>query len=185
MPASFYQVHLAPIFREHIFAERALRFDPRDAEYKRPWDAVLHACKVFAIQMKIQSIASKYGLTYQHGCGCNSHLSAIDVSGGAFEYELSPQKSQRWIRSFIWTMWYDTMSGRLPMIGSREHHRYFAGTDNFKVSRAPTQRCGSVYGQFNGHDMSMHSSTLCPILAIWCDKRIVDCRFDLNLQSTI
>ncbi|WP_226591046.1 hypothetical protein [Microseira wollei] len=48
---------------------------------------------------------------------------------------------------------FHTMSGRLPMIGSREHHRYFAGTDNFKVSRAPTQRCGSVYGQFNGHDI--------------------------------
>ncbi|GET38977.1 hypothetical protein [Microseira wollei] len=48
----------------------------------------------------------------------------------------------------------NTMSGRLPMIGSREHHRYFAETDNFKVSRAPTQRCGSVYGQFNGHDIS-------------------------------
>jgi hypothetical protein len=66
---------------------------------------VLHACKVFAIQMKIQSIASKYGFTYHHGCGCNSHLSAIDLSEGAFEYELSPQKRQRWIRSFIWTMW--------------------------------------------------------------------------------
>ncbi len=107
VPASFYQVHLAPIFRDCIFEERALRFDPRDAEYKRPWDAVLHACKVFAVQMKIQSIASKYGFTYHHGCGCNSHLSAIDVTGGAFEYELTSQKRQRWIRSFIWTIWYE------------------------------------------------------------------------------
>ncbi len=107
LPASFYHVHLAPIYRENIFEERALRFDPRDAEHKRPWDAVLHAGKVFAIEMKIQSIASKYGFTYQHGCGCNSHLSSIDIARGAFEYELSHQKRQRWIRSFIWTMWYE------------------------------------------------------------------------------
>ena len=107
LPASFYQVHLAPIYREHVFEERALRFDVRDREHKRSWDAVLHAGKVFAIQMKIQSIASKYGFTYQHGCGCNSHLSSIDISQGSFEYELSPQKRRRWINSFIWTMWYE------------------------------------------------------------------------------
>ncbi|WP_066424682.1 hypothetical protein [Anabaena sp. 4-3] len=107
LPASFYHVHLAPIYRDHIFEERALRFDKRDISHKRAWDAMLHACKVFAVQMKVQSIASKYGFTYQHGCGCNSHLSAIDVSGGAFEYELSPQKRDRWIRSFIWTAWYE------------------------------------------------------------------------------
>ncbi len=107
LPASFYHVHLAPIYRDHVFEERALRFDKRDIEHKRSWDAVLHAGKVFAIQMKVQSIASKYGFTYQHGCGCNSHLSSIDASRGAFEYELSPEKRQRWIRSFIWTAWYE------------------------------------------------------------------------------
>ncbi|MEA5502633.1 hypothetical protein VB735_05830 [Halotia wernerae UHCC 0503] len=107
MPASFYHVHLAPIYRDHVFEERALRFDKRDIEHKRSWDAILHAGKVFAIQMKIQSIASKYGFTYQHGCGCNSHLSAIDASQGSFEYELSQQKRERWIRSFIWTAWYE------------------------------------------------------------------------------
>jgi hypothetical protein len=107
LPASFYHVHLAPIYRDHVFEERALRFDPRDIEHKRAWDAVLHAGKVFAIQMKVQSIASQYGFTYQHGCGCNSHLSSIDVASGAFTYELSHQKRQRWIRSFIWTAWYE------------------------------------------------------------------------------
>ncbi|NJM71159.1 MAG: hypothetical protein HC862_13550 [Scytonema sp. RU_4_4] len=107
LPASFYQVHLAPIYRDSVFEERALRFDPRDKEHKRPWDAVLHAGKVFAVQMKIQSIASKYGLTYQHGCGCESHLSSIGVSQGAFDYEFNTQKRQRWIRSFIWTAWYE------------------------------------------------------------------------------
>ncbi|MDZ7966637.1 MAG: hypothetical protein RM368_16950 [Nostoc sp. DedSLP03] len=107
LPASFYHVHLAPIYRDHVFEERALRFDRRDIEHKRAWDAILHAGKVFAIQMKVQSIASKYGFTYQHGCGCNSHLSSIDVSCGAFEYELSFDKRQRWIRSFIWTAWYE------------------------------------------------------------------------------
>jgi hypothetical protein len=107
LPASFYHVHLAPIYRDHVFEERALRFDPRDREHKRSWDAALHACKVFAVQMKIQSIASKYGFTYQHGCGCESHLSSIDESRGAFEYELHAQKRQRWIRSFIWTAWYE------------------------------------------------------------------------------
>lgn len=107
LPASFYHVHLAPIYRDHVFEERALRFDPRDIEHKRSWDAVLHAGKVFAVQMKVQSIASKYGFTYQHGCGCNSHLSSIDKSRGAFDYELHPQKRQRWIRSFIWTALYE------------------------------------------------------------------------------
>lgn len=107
LPASFYQVHLAPIYRDHVFEERALRFDERDIEHKRSWDAVLHACKVFAIQMKVQSIASQYGFTYQHGCACNSHLSSIDASRGEFTYELSPEKRQRWIHSFIWTAWYE------------------------------------------------------------------------------
>ncbi|MBH8575117.1 hypothetical protein I8752_19275 [Nostocaceae cyanobacterium CENA369] len=107
LPASFYHVHLAPIYRDHVFEERALRFDKRDIEHKRSWDAILHAGKVFAIQMKVQSIASKYGFTYQHGCGCNSHLSSIDSSEGAFAYELSQQKRSRWIRSFVWTAWYE------------------------------------------------------------------------------
>ncbi|MDB9374299.1 hypothetical protein [Nodularia sphaerocarpa] len=107
LPASFYHVHLAPIYRDHVFEERALRFDKRDIVHKRAWDAVLHAGKVFAIQMKVQSIASKYGFTYHHGCGCNSHLSSIDISEGEFNYEISPEKSQRWIRSFIWTAWYE------------------------------------------------------------------------------
>jgi hypothetical protein len=107
LPASFYHVHLAPIYRDHVFEERALRFDLRDIEHKRSWDAMLHAGKVFAIQMKIQSLASKYGFTYQHGCGCNSHLSSIDQAKGAFEYDLQPEKRQRWLRSFIWTAWYE------------------------------------------------------------------------------
>jgi hypothetical protein len=107
LPASFYHVHLAPIYRDHVFEERALRFDKRDIQHKRSWDAILHAGKVFAIQMKVQSIASKYGFTYQHGCGCNSHLSSIDASDGSFTYELGEQKRERWIRSFIWTAWYE------------------------------------------------------------------------------
>ncbi|MDH6059501.1 hypothetical protein NWP17_03460 [Chrysosporum bergii ANA360D] len=107
LPASFYHVHLAPIYRDHIFEERALRFDKRDIVHKRAWDAVLHGGKVFAIQMKVQSIASQYGFTYHHGCGCNSHLSSIDTSHGEFSYELTAEKYQRWIRSFIWTAWYE------------------------------------------------------------------------------
>ena len=107
LPASFYHVHLAPIYRDHVFEERALRFDKRDIEHKRSWDAILHSGKVFAVQMKVQSIASKYGFTYHHGCGCNSHLSSIDISEGEFNYELSPEKYQRWVRSFIWTAWYE------------------------------------------------------------------------------
>ena len=107
VPASFYRVHLAPLYRDHIFEERALRFDPRDQNHKRPWDAVLHAGKVFAVQAKIQSIASQYGLSYQHGCGCDSHVSAIDKSVGAFDYNFDTPKRNRWLRSYIWTMWYE------------------------------------------------------------------------------
>ena len=107
LPASVYQVNLAPIDRDTVFEERALRFDPRDQEHKRPWDAALHAGKVYAIQMKLQSIASHYGFTYHHGCGCENHLSSIDAAQGAFDYEIDPQKRQRWIRSFVWTAWYE------------------------------------------------------------------------------
>lgn len=107
LPASFYHVNISPIYQDDLFEERALRYDPRDAEYKRAWDAVLHAGKVFAIQMKLQSIASQYSFTYQHGCDCNKHLSSIDPSRSAFEYEIHPNKRQRWIGSFIWTAWYE------------------------------------------------------------------------------
>ncbi|MGQ4650015.1 hypothetical protein [Lyngbya aestuarii] len=107
LPASFYYVYLSPVYQDNLFEERALRFDPRDAKHKRPWDAVLHAGKVFAIQMKLQSIASKHGFTYHHGCDCNKHLSSVDQSRGAFAYELRPEHRQRWIRSFVWTTWYE------------------------------------------------------------------------------
>ncbi|MEB3355241.1 MAG: hypothetical protein VKK04_00740 [Synechococcales bacterium] len=107
LPASVYQVNLAPIDRDTIFEERALRFDPRDQAHKRPWDAALHAGKVYAVQMKLQSLASQYGFTYHHGCGCENHLSSIDAAQGAFDYDLDPQKRQRWIRSFVWTAWYE------------------------------------------------------------------------------
>ncbi|MGF1516073.1 MAG: hypothetical protein ACFB5Z_20570 [Elainellaceae cyanobacterium] len=107
LPASVYWVNLAPIERDTVFEERALRFDPRDQAYKRPWDAALHAGKVYAVQMKLQSIASQYGFTYHHGCGCENHMSSIDAAQGAFDYALDPQKRQRWIRSFVWTAWYE------------------------------------------------------------------------------
>ncbi len=107
LPASVYQVNLAPIDRDTVFEERALRFDPRDQIHKRSWDAALHAGKVYAIQMKLQSIASHYGFTYHHGCGCENHLSSIDAAQGSFDYVLDPGKRQRWVRSFVWTAWYE------------------------------------------------------------------------------
>ena len=107
LPASVYHVNLAPIDRDTVFEERALRFDPRDQDHKRPWDAALHAGKVYAIQMKLQSIASHYGFTYHHGCGCENHLSSIDAAQGVFDYAIDPGKRQRWIRSFVWTAWYE------------------------------------------------------------------------------
>ncbi|MEL6221256.1 MAG: hypothetical protein AAFR31_01290 [Cyanobacteria bacterium J06627_8] len=107
LPASVYAVNLAPIYRDTVFEERALRFDPRDQAHKRPWDAALHAGKVYAVQMKLQSIASQYGFTYHHGCGCENHMSSIDAAQGAFDYEVDPEKRQRWIRSFVWTAWYE------------------------------------------------------------------------------
>ncbi|MEO0408369.1 MAG: hypothetical protein AAF289_13560 [Cyanobacteria bacterium P01_A01_bin.135] len=107
LPASVYHVNLAPIYRDSIFEERALRFDPRDQSHKRPWDAALHAGKVYAVQMKLQSIASKYGYTYHHGCGCENHMSSLDAARSAFNYDLDPQKRQRWVRSFVWTAWYE------------------------------------------------------------------------------
>jgi len=107
VPASFYHVHLAPLYRSHVFEARSLRPDPREQNHKRPWNAVLHAGKVFAIQAKIQSIASQYGLTYQHSCDSDSHVSEIDKAAGSFNYDLNTPKRNRWIRSYIWTMWYE------------------------------------------------------------------------------
>jgi hypothetical protein len=106
MPASFYEVHLAPIFRDSIDEIRYLRFSPQDRMNARAWDAVLHAEKVFAVQMKIQSITSKHGFTWEHGCSCSHRLNDYEMKLGrqGFDYEIDPDLADNMRKAYLWTL---------------------------------------------------------------------------------
>lgn len=102
VPASFYDVHLAPLARDDVMEVRALRLSPADKENARAWDAILHAEKVFPIQMKIQSLSSRHGLTWLHGCQCDSGLSQVTGAAAAFDYDFPVWGPERWTWTFIW-----------------------------------------------------------------------------------
>ncbi|MGF1455623.1 MAG: hypothetical protein ACFB6R_09625 [Alphaproteobacteria bacterium] len=102
MPASFYDVHLAPLARDDVMEVRALRLSPADKDHARAWDAILHAQKVFPIQMKIQSLSSARGLTWLHGCQCDSGLSQVTGAASAFDYDFPVWGPDRWVWTFIW-----------------------------------------------------------------------------------
>jgi hypothetical protein len=106
MPASFYEVHLAPIFRDSIDEIRYLRFSPQDRMSARSWDAVLHAEKVFAIQMKIQSITSMHGFTWEHGCSCSHKINDYDMKldKKGFDYTIDPSLADNMFKAYIWTL---------------------------------------------------------------------------------
>lgn len=107
MPASFYGVHLAPIYRDQVCEIRPLRFSEQDKYNARAWDASLHAQKVFPMQMRIQSISSQHGFTWEHGCGCNHGLARVSAAQEKFSYTIRPEMRTTWVRDFIWTMWYE------------------------------------------------------------------------------
>lgn len=106
-PALFYWVHLAPLSRSEVREIRPLRFSESDKQNARAWDANLHGQKVFPIQMKIQSISSKYGFVWEHGCGCNHGLSRVGKIDEQFTYNLKPEMKKTWMRDFVWTVWYE------------------------------------------------------------------------------
>ncbi len=107
LPASFYQVHLAPIYREDVSEVRPLRFSEEDKNNARAWDASLHGQKVFPIQLMVQSISSKHGFFQEHGCGCNHAMTRVGVTDTSFDYQIRPEMRKTWIRDFIWTTWYE------------------------------------------------------------------------------
>lgn len=107
MPASFYKVHLAPIYRKSVCEIVPLRFSEEDKRNARSWDAILHGQKVFPIQLKVQSISSKYGFFWEHGCGCNHGLSRLTTTESPFDYDLRDQMKDTWIKDYIWTCWYE------------------------------------------------------------------------------
>jgi hypothetical protein len=107
MPASFYYVHLAPINREEVCEIVPLRFSEEDKANARGWDAALHGQKVFPIQLIIQSISSRRGFFWEHGCGCNHGLSRVGKAETPFTYQLRPEMRKTWIRDYIWTCWYE------------------------------------------------------------------------------
>jgi hypothetical protein len=106
-PASFYRVHLAPLFREELLELRPLRLTEADKANARAWDACLHGQKVFPIQMRIQSISSKHGFIWQHGCGCNHGLARLVKADEPFEYKLEGDKRAMWLLDYIWTVLYE------------------------------------------------------------------------------
>ncbi|MEO1376978.1 MAG: hypothetical protein AAFW70_22325 [Cyanobacteria bacterium J06635_10] len=107
LPASFYHVHLAPIYREEVSEIRPLRFSESDKNHARAWDASLHGQKVFPIQLMVQSISSKHGFFQEHGCGCNHAMTRVGATDTSFDYQIRPEMRNTWIRDFIWTVWYE------------------------------------------------------------------------------
>ncbi|MBD2773935.1 hypothetical protein ICL16_18110 [Iningainema sp. BLCCT55] len=107
LPASFYHVHLAPIYREEVSEVRALRFSEEDKKNARAWDASLHGQKVFPIQLMVQSISSQHGFFQEHGCGCNHAMARVGATDTSFEYQIRPNMRTTWMRDFIWTVWYE------------------------------------------------------------------------------
>lgn len=107
LPASFYWVHLAPLYRESPFQVVPLRFSKQDKLNARSWDAALHGQKVFPMQMRIQSVSSKEGLLWEHGCGCNHALSQAGITDEAFNYSIRSDMKKVWIRDYVWTSWYE------------------------------------------------------------------------------
>ena len=107
LPASFYKVHLAPIGRSAVCEIVPLRFSEEDKKNARAWDASLHGQKVFPMQLLIQSISSKKGFFWEHGCGCNHGLSRVGRAETPFTYKLRDEMRTTWIRDFLWTVWYE------------------------------------------------------------------------------
>jgi len=107
LPASFYHVHLAPVYREEVSEVRPLRFSEEDKLNARAWDASLHGQKVFPIQLMVQSISSKHGFFQEHGCGCNHAMARVGATDTSFDYQIRPEMRLTWIRDFIWTVWYE------------------------------------------------------------------------------
>lgn len=104
MPASFYWLHLDMAVRDDMTKKLYLRSEPAYADRARGFDAALHGQKVFAVQMKIQSIASQYGLTFLHGCKCGS---CVAVQKDAFGYDIPAADRTETLRAFVWTMMYE------------------------------------------------------------------------------
>lgn len=104
MPASFYWLHLDMANRDNMMKKLYLRQEPAYADRARAFDAALHGQKVFAVQMKIQSIASQYGLTFLHGCNCGN---CVAVQKDAFGYEIPAADRAETLRAFVWTMMYE------------------------------------------------------------------------------
>ncbi|MEO1428400.1 MAG: hypothetical protein AAFV71_04905 [Cyanobacteria bacterium J06633_8] len=107
LPASFYHVHLAPVYREEVSEIRPLRFSEEDKLNARAWDASLHGQKVFPIQLMVQSISSKHGFFQEHGCGCNHAMTRVGSTDTSFDYQIRPEMRNTWIRDFIWSVWYE------------------------------------------------------------------------------
>lgn len=104
MPASFYWLHLDMAARDNMMTKLYLRQEPAYADRARAFDAALHGQKVFAVQMKVQSIASKHGLTFLHGCNCGN---CVAVQKDAFDYSIPAADRTETLRAFVWTMMYE------------------------------------------------------------------------------
>ena len=106
LPACFYWMLLCPIERASIHEARPMFFDPQMQGVKRAYDACLHSLNVTAVQMLVQSCASRQGLLIQHGCGCDHSLAQL-IPGSAevtfaFESELGRRKA---ITAYLWRCW--------------------------------------------------------------------------------
>jgi hypothetical protein len=109
LPASFYWCHLSPLRRDHLFESRALRFDPREKDTARAYDAVLHAQNVFAIQRIILEATSRHGLRFEHGCDCNHILATLSPGETPYHSELSEAEELLFLDAYLWQLYANYM----------------------------------------------------------------------------
>jgi hypothetical protein len=109
MPASFYQVLVAPALRDDVREARMLRYSEPDADMARGWDASLHALlKAADIGQFIQATSSRHGFLLSHGCDCNHKTVDIQTVSVPFDYRFESQE-QKWrqVMAFWWHMWWE------------------------------------------------------------------------------
>ena len=104
VPATFYWTFLHPLQRDDLFELRSFRFSEQDLGVARQFDAILHGGYVSMLRRLIDSISSRHGYFFEHGCGCESHLAKLKPCDSSFIYELPAATRRKTLRAFFWSV---------------------------------------------------------------------------------
>lgn len=104
VPATFYWTFLHPLQRDNLFELRSFRFSEQDLGVARQFDAILHGGYVSMLRRLIDSISSRHGYFFEHGCGCESHLAKLKPCDSSFIYELPAATRRKTLRAFFWSI---------------------------------------------------------------------------------